>query len=73
MPWLHMIFDAWEDYKRTREREAAELAEREAAELAERAAAEAIALDVDAIDFADDDDEDDDHKKKKKHRKKDKK
>ncbi|MEN3348755.1 MAG: hypothetical protein V7632_2390 [Bradyrhizobium sp.] len=69
MPWLHMIFDAYEDYKRTREREVAELAERDAIE---RAAAEAIALDVDAIDFAEGDD-DGDRKKKKKHRKKDKK
>ncbi len=65
MPWLHMIFDAWEDYKRTKEREAAEQAEHDAAE---RAAAEAIALDVDAGDFGDDDD-DDDRKKKKKRRK----
>jgi len=24
MPWLHLIFDAWEDYRKTREREAAE-------------------------------------------------
>ena len=22
MPWLHLIFDAWEDYKKTREHEA---------------------------------------------------
>jgi hypothetical protein len=33
MPWLHLIFDAWEDYKKTREREAAE---REALEVAFR-------------------------------------
>jgi hypothetical protein len=30
MPWLHLLFDAWEDYKRQREREATEAAEREA-------------------------------------------
>lgn len=30
MPWLHLVFDAWADYKQTRkqEREAKELAER---------------------------------------------
>jgi hypothetical protein len=37
MPRLHLMFDAWEDYKRTREREAAE---REAAEREALAAAE---------------------------------
>jgi len=26
LPWLHLIFDAWEDYKKTREQEAAERA-----------------------------------------------
>jgi len=24
MPWLHMIFDAWEDYRRQRQQEVAE-------------------------------------------------
>jgi hypothetical protein len=30
MPWLHRLFDAWEDYKRQRQREAIEAAEHEA-------------------------------------------
>jgi len=30
MPWLHLVFDAYEDYKRQRESEAIEAAEREA-------------------------------------------
>ena len=36
MPWLHLVFDAYEDYKKVRAREAAEreAAEREAAERA---------------------------------------
>jgi hypothetical protein len=71
MPWLHLLFDAWEDYKRLRERETAETAAREAAErlAAERAQA---ALEADDNGEASDDDEDDDHKKKKKHKDKDK-
>jgi hypothetical protein len=32
MPWLHLVFDAWEDHRKMREREASE---REAAERAE--------------------------------------
>jgi hypothetical protein len=63
MPWLHLVFDAWEDYKRTREREAAE---REAAEREALAAAE-------GGDGFDDPDDDDDRKHKKKKRHKDKK
>jgi hypothetical protein len=63
MPWLHLVFDAWEDYKRTREREAAE---REAAEREAQAAAE-------GGDGFDDPDDDDDRKHKKKKRHKDKK
>lgn len=35
MPWLHLLFDAWEDYKRLRERETAERAALEAAEYAD--------------------------------------
>lgn len=53
MPWLHMIFDAYEDYKKTREREAAER--------------EALAA-IESYDMADADD-DHKKKKKKKHRK----
>jgi len=66
MPWLHMLFDAWEDYKRLREFEAAELAaaERLALEQAEAVADE----EGDASG-----DEDDDQKKKKKHKDKHKK
>ena len=44
MPWLHLLFDAWEDYKRLRERETAETAAREAAE---RLAAELTVLTAD--------------------------
>jgi hypothetical protein len=77
MPWLHQIFEAWEDYKKTREREAEE---RDAAQLAVREVFMAAAHD-DALDEAFEDD--DPHlelieappkkkkkdKKKKKHRK----
>ena len=35
MPWLHLIFDAYEDYKAKREQDARERAEREAAEARE--------------------------------------
>jgi hypothetical protein len=63
MPWLHLLFDAWEDYKRMREREAAEheAAEREAQLASER---------------GEESDDDDDHrkdKKKKRHKDRDKK
>jgi hypothetical protein len=60
MPWLHQIFDAWEEHRHMREREAAEL---EAVEL------EALAAlnDVEAED-ADDDDDRREKKKKKKHK-----
>ena len=34
MPWLHLVFEAWEDYKHTRKRSAKE--ERKAQKLAER-------------------------------------
>jgi hypothetical protein len=68
MPWLHLIFDAWEDHRRARE-----AAEREAAE---RAAAEQEALaalhDAEASEPADGDD-DDDRREKKKKKHKDKK
>jgi hypothetical protein len=65
MPWLHMVFDAWEDHRRHREQEAREAAEQEAAQQ------EALAAFTDA-DLGDlDDDEgrrDKDEKKKKKHK-----
>lgn len=65
MPWLHLVFDAWEDHRRMRELEAAE---REAAVREALAAAEPI---DDAS--GDSEDDDGDRKKKKKHRHKDKK
>ena len=62
MPWLHLIFDAYEDYKKMREHEAAE-----------RAAAEQAALEAAVHEEASDDEDDGDHKKKKKkHKNKDK-
>lgn len=46
MPWLHLIFDAWEDHRKTREREAREREEHEALERAahELALREAAAI-----------------------------
>jgi hypothetical protein len=64
MPWLHLLFDAYEDYKRTREQEAVESAERDAA--TQRAFAE---QDHDEVLF----DEGDNEGRDKKRRKKDKK
>jgi Collagen triple helix repeat (20 copies) len=65
VPWLHLLFDAFEDYKRQRAYESLETAEREAithAALAENGHDDA---------FEDDDDEDKKRRKKekKKHRK----
>jgi hypothetical protein len=64
MPWLHLLFDAWEDYKRMREREAAD-----------RDAADRVAMAVaEHGDGSDDPDDDEGHRKdKKKKRRKDKK
>jgi hypothetical protein len=67
MPWLHLIFDAWEDHRKMREREAAE---REAQAIAEREALAAAAL-VEELSDVLDDDEDRKDKKKKKHKHKD--
>jgi Collagen triple helix repeat (20 copies) len=67
MPWLHLIFDAYEDYKKTREREAAERA------AAEQAALEAVVQNEAPESGYNAEDEDDrDRKKKKKKHKKDK-
>jgi hypothetical protein len=63
MPWLHLLFDAYEDYKRQREREALEAAEREASAHA------ALAEPADEAMF----EEDDEHRKKKNKKHKDKK
>ena len=67
MPWLEQIFEAYEDYKRTRDREAHE---REAAQLAVRDIFAAVQHD-DALDeaFEDDDPHEIDVPKKKKHEK----
>lgn len=68
MPWLHLIFDAYEEYKKQRE---FETVEREAAELAaaaERAVLEATEYDV----LSDEEGGDDDRKKKKKKKHKEK-
>jgi hypothetical protein len=56
MPWLHLLFDAYEDYKRQREREALEAAEREASAHAALAEPEEEVLE---------EDDDDEHRKKK--------
>jgi hypothetical protein len=65
MPWLHLLFDAWEDYKRLREREATEAAEREASTY------EALMEEPDEA-FNEDPDEKEHRKKKKRHKNKDK-
>jgi len=61
MPWLHLIFDAWEDHRLNKERERQELA-----------AAEAALREIpphDDADEVDEEDEDKDKDKKKKRRK----
>jgi hypothetical protein len=64
-PWLHLIFEAWEDYRKTREREAEE---REAMQVFERAV-----LNNESGDPFMFSDENDDHGERKKKDKKDKK
>jgi hypothetical protein len=64
MPWLHLLFDAYEDYKRLREHETAE---REAVERAVLEAGEH------GEGSGDDDEDDERRKEKKKKRHKDKK
>jgi hypothetical protein len=65
IPWLHLVFDAYEDYKRQRERETIEAAEREAS-------TQAALTEHDDDMFAEEGD--DEHRKKKdKKRHKDKK
>lgn len=68
LPWLHQLFNAYEDYKRQREREAIETADREAMTLA--ALAE---QDHDEVLFDEDGDEEGRDRKRKKKDKKDKK
>jgi len=66
--WLHLLFDAWEDYKRQREH-----AEAEAAVLEASAHAAMIEPEHDdMLDDDEDDDEDDKERRKKKKRRKDK-
>jgi hypothetical protein len=60
MPWLHLIFDAWEDHLRLRQNEAAER------EAAEQAVLEAVQ--DDGVGGLDDEDDDRRDKKKKKHK-----
>ena len=62
MPWLHLLFDAWEDHKRLREHEATEAAEREAS------VHEALALDEHGETPDEDADEKEHRKKKKRHK-----
>ncbi len=67
MPWLHLIFDAWEEHRQARERDAREAAEHEAAEHQAMAALNAI----DPEEFHDEEIDDEDRhgkKKKKKHK-----
>lgn len=66
MPWLHQLFEAWEDYKRKRQREAIEAAEQESA--TRQAMAE---YEHDEVLFEEDEDGDD--RKKKDKKRKDKK
>src|ERR1700728_2635952 len=63
MPWLHLLFDAYEDYKRQREREAIE-----AAEAAEREASTQAALTEPSGDMFDEGDDEHRTKKDKKHK-----
>jgi len=55
MPWLHLIFEAWDDYKRTRK--------------LERKTKKSVADDIEA-EGPDDTNHDDEDKKKKRKRKK---
>jgi hypothetical protein len=57
-PWLNLIFEAWEDYRKMRERETAE---QEAMQVFERA----VLNDADGDPFMFSDEEDSDHRKKK--------
>jgi len=65
-PWLRLIFEAWEDHQKAREREGAE---REAMQVFERA----VLKEMDGDPFMFSDEEDDDHRKKKDKRDKKKK
>jgi hypothetical protein len=65
-PWLFQIFEAWEEYRKTRERDTAE---REAMQVFERAVLSE--MDGDPFMFSDEEDDDGERRKKgKKDRKK---
>jgi hypothetical protein len=66
MPWLHLIFDAWEEHRQARERDARETA------LHEEAEQQAIAA-LNAIDPNEFHDEEIDYDEEPRHHKKDKK
>jgi len=63
MPWLHLLFDAWEDYQRRRQSETLE------AHAHEASVHEALA-EGDHGDLSDDDEDDEKRRKKKKDKKK---
>jgi hypothetical protein len=67
VPWLHRLFDAWENYKRQREREAIEAAEHEANTFAAMAE-----FGHDKV-FGEDEERDDDGEARRKKDRKDKK
>jgi len=64
-PWLNLIFEAWDEYRKARERETAE---QEAMQVFERAVLNGA--DGDPFMFSDEDDSDHKKKKDKKDRKK---
>jgi Collagen triple helix repeat (20 copies) len=68
MPWLQMLFEAWDDYRLKRQREAFEIAERDAA--THKAMAE---YDHDEVLFEEHDDDGERRDKDKRDKKKDKK
>jgi hypothetical protein len=74
MPWLHMVFDAWEDHRQMRAREAQEREEalrlEQQQEVVERVAA-LIEADTAATDEPADDNDGEKKKKKRKHKNKD--
>ncbi len=73
MPWLHLIFEAWEDYRKKREQEVAEREEMAAQEReAMKVFEDAAAGDHVTIGFGDDHDGKDKKKRKKKDKHKNK-
>jgi len=68
MPWLHLIFEAWEDYHKQREQEAAERAALEAQSLEAMRVFEDEEIGDDHGNDLGDEDKDKKKKKKKKHK-----